>query len=64
MYYIYAIHMHTHYRVGDTMLSILPCWHIFERSAEYCFLARGARLVYSSLRTFKSDLEVNGGYIR
>ena len=30
---------------GDIFLSILPVWHIFERSAEYFCLARGARMV-------------------
>ncbi len=46
-------------RVGDVLLSILPCWHIFERAAEYCFLARGATLTYSSIKTLKADLQVN-----
>jgi long-chain acyl-CoA synthetase len=45
--------------VGDVLLSILPCWHIFERAAEYCFLARGATLTYSSIKTLKADLEVS-----
>ena len=39
-------------------LSILPCWHIFERTAEYWCLARGSQMVYSNLRNFKSDLMV------
>lgn len=41
---------------GDVQLSILPCWHIFERAAEYYAITRGVRLVYSSVRTFKADL--------
>ena len=41
---------------GDVQLCILPCWHIFERFAEYYALVRGATLVYSSVKTFKSDL--------
>lgn len=41
---------------GDVVLSLLPCWHIFERSAELFVLSRGAQLVYSSIRTFKDDL--------
>jgi long-chain acyl-CoA synthetase len=43
--------------VGDVLVSILPCWHIFERSAEYFFLARGVQMVYSNVRTFKNDLK-------
>lgn len=41
---------------GETLLSILPCWHVFERMAEYHALSRGAGLVYSSVKTFKKDL--------
>ena len=41
---------------GDVQLCILPCWHIFERFAEYYALLRGATLVYSSVKTFKQDL--------
>ncbi len=42
---------------GDVVLSLLPCWHIFERSSELFALARGASLVYSSVRSFKADLQ-------
>lgn len=42
--------------LGDIFLSILPVWHIFERSAEYFCLARGSQMVYSNLRNFKNDL--------
>ncbi len=41
---------------GDRFLSILPSWHMFERTVEYTVLATGAVLVYSSLRTLKRDL--------
>jgi long-chain acyl-CoA synthetase len=41
----------------DNWLSILPSWHIFERTAEYVALARGTTLVYSSLKTFALDLD-------
>ncbi len=40
----------------DVWLSILPTWHIFERTTEYIALSRGSCLVYSSLRTFTADL--------
>lgn len=39
------------------MLSLLPVWHITERSFELWMLARGCSVVYSSIRTFKKDLE-------
>jgi len=41
----------------DKWLSILPSWHIFERTAEYAALRRGTCLVYSSVKTFAQDLE-------
>ncbi len=41
----------------DVWVSILPTWHIFERTAEYIHVAEGSCLVYSSIRTFASDLE-------
>jgi long-chain acyl-CoA synthetase len=41
----------------DRWLSILPSWHIFERTAEYVALSRGTTLVYSSVKTFAEDLE-------
>ncbi|MFT5701835.1 MAG: long-chain acyl-CoA synthetase [Desulforhopalus sp.] len=41
----------------DNWLSILPSWHIFERTAEYVALSRGTTLVYSSIKTFSQDLE-------
>lgn len=42
---------------ADNWLSILPSWHIFERTAEYVALARGTTLVYSSIKSFSQDLE-------
>lgn len=41
----------------DLWLSILPSWHIFERTAEYIALAAGSCLVYSGIKTFAEDLE-------
>lgn len=41
----------------DNWLSILPSWHIFERTAEYVALARGTTIVYSSVKNFAQDLE-------
>lgn len=41
----------------DRWLSILPTWHIFERTAEYIAMSSGSTLVYSSVKTFSADLE-------
>ncbi|HAC62994.1 MAG TPA: long-chain fatty acid--CoA ligase [Cyanothece sp. UBA12306] len=42
---------------GDRVLSILPSWHSYERSAEYFLLSQGCTLIYTSIRTFKADLK-------
>lgn len=41
---------------GEIFLSVLPCWHIFERTAAYYCLARGMQVVYSNKRRFRDDL--------
>ena len=40
----------------DLFLSVLPSWHMFERTVEYIVLASGATMSYSSLRTLKADM--------
>ncbi len=42
---------------GDVILSILPSWHAYERSAEYFFLSQGGTQVYTTIRHFKQDLK-------
>ncbi len=42
---------------GDTVLSILPSWHAYERAAEYFFLSQGTTQIYTSIRYFKQDLK-------
>ena len=41
---------------GETMVSLLPVWHITERSFELWMLSRGCKVVYSSIRYFKNDM--------
>lgn len=41
----------------DMWLSILPTWHIFERTAEYIAISQGNTLIYSSVSTFAADLK-------
>ncbi|MEB3317921.1 MAG: AMP-binding protein [Cyanobacteriota bacterium] len=41
---------------GDRVLSVLPIWHAYERTAEYFLLACGCRQTYTSLRHLKADL--------
>ncbi|MEM9925837.1 MAG: AMP-binding protein [Cyanobacteria bacterium P01_D01_bin.50] len=42
---------------GDIVLSILPTWHVFERTAEYYLLSLGCTQVYTNLRSVKNDLK-------
>lgn len=41
---------------GETMVSLLPVWHITERTFELWMASRGCNIVYSSIRTIKNDL--------
>jgi len=41
---------------GETMVSLLPVWHITERSFELWMLSRGCKVVYSTIRYFKNDM--------
>jgi long-chain acyl-CoA synthetase len=41
---------------GELMLSLLPVWHITERTFELFMLTRGCSVVYTNIRYFKNDL--------
>ena len=41
---------------GELMLSLLPVWHITERTFELFMLSRGCYVVFSGIRWFKNDL--------
>ena len=42
---------------GERVLSVLPIWHAYERSAEYFLLSRGCRQTYTTLRHLRGDLQ-------
>jgi long-chain acyl-CoA synthetase len=42
---------------GDRVLSVLPIWHAYERTAEYFLLSCGCQQSYTSLRHLKADLQ-------
>jgi long-chain acyl-CoA synthetase len=44
-------------KIGDIFLSILPSWHVYERTVEYFLLSQGCTLVYTNLRSVKRDLK-------
>ena len=43
--------------VTDRVLSILPTWHVYERTVEYLLLSQGTTQIYTNLRSFKEDLQ-------
>jgi long-chain acyl-CoA synthetase len=42
---------------GDQVLSVLPIWHAYERTAEYFLLACGCRQTYTTLKQLRKDLQ-------
>ena len=42
---------------GDRVLSVLPIWHAYERSAEYFLFSCGCRQTYTTLKQLRSDLQ-------
>ena len=45
------------FKNDDLWVSILPSWHIFERTCEYLIISYGCTMVYSTIKTFAVDLE-------
>ena len=41
---------------GSPVLSVLPIWHSYERSAEYYFFSCGCTQTYTTIKNFKEDL--------
>ncbi|XP_071938297.1 probable acyl-activating enzyme 16, chloroplastic [Coffea arabica] len=41
---------------GDRFLSILPPWHVYERSCEYFIFTYGIEQVYTTVKNLKDDL--------
>ena len=44
-------------RPGDRVLSVLPIWHAYERSAEYFLLSCGCAQTYTNLKQLRPDLQ-------
>ena len=42
---------------GDRVVSVLPIWHAYERTAEYFLLSCGCRQTYTTLKNLRSDLQ-------
>ena len=41
---------------GDPVLSVLPIWHAYERSASYYFLSCACTQTYTTIKQLKKDL--------
>jgi long-chain acyl-CoA synthetase len=41
---------------GDRVVSVLPIWHAYERSAEYFLLSCGCQQTYTNLKQMRADL--------
>jgi len=42
-------------RPDDSMLSLLPVWHIFERAVDYGAIAKGIAMYYTNVRDVRDD---------
>lgn len=47
----------------EKTVNILPVWHVYERTFEYCSMAGGITQIYSSVRTLANDLEKESPHI-
>jgi long-chain acyl-CoA synthetase len=43
---------------ADTFISMLPIWHIFQRTCEYITIYRGSTTYYSNLKNFTKDVKI------
>lgn len=56
MYQVASLSFFLDIRPGESVLSLLPPWHIYERTCSYFVLSRGLKQVYSSIRKLRDDL--------
>lgn len=52
-----AIHERIPVGPRNSVLSILPVWHMYERTVEYYMIYCGATICYTNLRKFKQDIK-------
>jgi long-chain acyl-CoA synthetase len=53
MHNVTSVHSSISPEPGDTWLSVLPVWHPFERTVEYCSLSFGSTIAYSRPSVWK-----------
>jgi len=54
---LHVLHLAINFESGKRALSILPVWHMYERTCAYYLLSEGCLLNYTNLRNFKKDLQ-------
>lgn len=52
-----AVNKRLFFEKGKTVLSVLPTWHSYERTAEYFLLSCGLTLTYTNLLNLKDDIK-------
>ena len=46
-------------KYGQNVLSVLPIWHAYERTAGYFMFYMGSKIIYTNPKNFKNDLKKN-----
>ena len=54
---LFAIHGIININPRQTVLNVLPVWHMYERTVEYYVVYSGGTLCYTNIRNFKKDLK-------
>ncbi|MEI8389207.1 MAG: AMP-binding protein [bacterium] len=58
LYQIKALLSRIKFVKGHVSLSVLPTWHAYQRTGEYCILASGGTLAYTNLLNLKDDIKI------
>ena len=52
---LFTIHTEINIKPRNTILNVLPIWHMYERTVEYYVVYCGGTLCYTNIRNFKKD---------
>ncbi|MCQ2958083.1 MAG: AMP-binding protein [Candidatus Gastranaerophilales bacterium] len=54
---LFNIHTEIEVKPRNSILNVLPIWHMYERTVEYYLVYCGGTLCYTNIRNFKKDLK-------
>jgi len=54
---LFNIHGEIDVKPRQTVLNVLPVWHMYERTVEYYVVYSGGTLCYTNIRNFKKDIK-------